>query len=441
MHRLLVLALFAGIIVGLGRADDKVDRRRVALFDEVWSELSKHDAFFDPRSPKLKSLREEYRPKVAATDDPLERLRLIVRMLSRIEDGHTHLTTRFLLPDRPPPPLPLAGDQPLFRPRLEYTRFRRDYYVPAQVADASGKPQREDCRLIAIDDAKISHGVGWSLLNGPADTEVELTLQRANGDLIPYRVKRTIAVKPPEFFTTTTQAVVKDPKTGEEKTQTVEIVIEAKRLEGNLGYIRIVHLLTSQVITDFNRALDELMDTDGLVLDLRDNDGGYPWIMVPIVGRFYSTYQKVCSFEGRSPLISGPLKAIGQVGIPPVGTTYTKPLVVLINDDTASMGEGLAFSLGDTGRAALIGRPTRGLNAAIRNVTLANGLVLWHSWIRVNRADGRHYQNVGVQPHELIELPLADVQRLGFAAAADREAELQLETAITRLKARIEAKP
>src|SRR5207249_2358995 len=115
------------------------------------------------------------------------------------------------------------------------------------------------------------------------------------------------------------------------------------------------------------------------------------------------------------------VRAVGTVGIAPVGKTYTRPLVVLINDGTASMAEGMSFSLGDTGRALLVGRPTMGLNAAIRNVTLSNGLVLWHSWIRVNRLSGQHYQGIGVEPKERVELTDDEVQRAGVAAAAELE--------------------
>ncbi|HMQ16229.1 MAG TPA: S41 family peptidase, partial [Phycisphaerae bacterium] len=100
-----------------------------------------------------------------------------------------------------------------------------------------------------------------------------------------------------------------------------------------------------------------------------------------------------------------------------------------------SMAEGLSFSLRDTGRAVLIGRPTMGLNAAIRNRTLSNGLVLRHSWVRTDRLGRGHYQGVGVEPHERVELGVADVQRLGLQRAIAQERELQLERAVQRLRA------
>lgn len=438
---------------------------RTALFDEIWGELATHDAFFDAVAPETLQLAEQTRAALRECPDETERLRIVIRTLSRLGDGHLHLTTRWFLPDKPPPPIDLAGGQPMFRPPGGFSKFRRDYYMriaektlneAKPVSDAGGSetdtseldranaashpeeveaPHKGevDCRVVAIDGGAVSHGGGWALLNGPRDTKVDVIVERPDGRFVKITRTRTRPVNPPKHFAPTTQVVTTRPD-GTVRTEDREVVIESRRLDGNLGYIRIVHLVTTQVIADFNAALDGLMDTDGLILDIRDNHGGYPWIMMPIVGRFFKDYQRVCSFDGRSPAIGALVRSVGKVGIPPVGKTYQKPMVVLVNDDTASMGEGLAFVLGDTGRAVLLGRPTMGLNAAIRNTTLKNGLVLWHSWIRVNRLNGTHYQGVGVQPHELVQLGEERWRSMGIPAAIDAERELQFQTAIQKLR-------
>jgi hypothetical protein len=63
--------------------------------------------------------------------------------------------------------------------------------------------------------------------------------------------------------------------------------------------------------------------------------------------------------------------------------------------------------------------------------------VLWHSWIRVNRLSGEHYQNLGVQPHERVEASEEDMQRLGIGQARLLEQERQFETALKRLKEKV----
>ncbi|MGE0481321.1 MAG: S41 family peptidase [Phycisphaerae bacterium] len=420
----------------------KPDTSRTVLLDEIWRELSTHDPFFDPADAALRQRFEDARTALRALDDENERLREIVRFLGTFEDGHLHLTTRWFLPDKPAPPLPLAGDAALHRPAPRWTQLRRDYFVrtPDELlpADARRVPgaSPEYARIVAIDGAPPGFG-GWSLLNGPKDTIVELLLERPSGERVRWPLKRTEPVVPPKHFAPTTQRVVVDRDTGETKQKETEIVVEWRCLDDGVGYLRVAHLVTTQVIADFHAALDQLLDTDGLILDLRNTHGGYPWIMMPLAGRFYDSYQKVCSFSGRSPLISGVVRSVGQVGIPPVGKPYRGTLVVLINGNTASMSEGLAFSLGDTGRAVLVGQPTRGLGAAIRNTTLSNGLVLWHSWIQVNRLDGTQYQNVGVEPHVLVQLSDDEVQRLGPREAARVERRMQLDRALEVLRERI----
>lgn len=440
--RMLLIGLFVACAATAQAAPKKKPASRTSILDEIWNELRTHDPFFDPDDPDLIELRREFARRLEACDDPGERLRELVRLLCHLGDGHTALHTRWFLPDKPPPPLPMAGDDPLYRPQISAAWFHRDLYLRLEFPeqrDEAGRALVEDCRVVTIDGAPFARGAAWDLLNGRQNTTVAIEVERPDGSRVKREMRRTQAVVPRKHWAPTTQRVVR-PKTRTQpaETKTVEIVVRWQRLEGNLGYIHLGHLVTQQAVEDFHKALDELMDTDGLVLDLRNNHGGYPWIMMPIAGRFFSKYQKVASFDGRSPLIGPLVRAVGQVGIAPCGETYTKPMVVLIADGTASMGEGLAFSLGDTGRAVLIGRPTMGLNAAIRNVRLSNGLVLWHSWIRTNRLNGAHYQNIGVEPHERVELSREEVARLGIFKAAEAEGRLQFDHAARRLRELVE---
>lgn len=441
----LVMTLGAACGGAITYADDGAALMlRTALLDQVWRELAANDPFFDPSAPQTQQIYAEHAAKLRETADPTERIREIVRAISRFQDGHLALTTRWFLPDKPAPPLPLAGGEPLFRPRIGFERFHRHYYIWFDGAAAPRTADRESdgaprdrlfCRVVEIDGALVPFGGAWHMLNGPKDTPVTLLLERPDGTRFSAEYVRRQPVVPPRFFAPTTQQVIVDEKTGEQRVEEAEVVIESRRLPDNLGYIRIEHLVTTQVVRDFNAALSSLMDTDGLILDLRDTGGGYPWIMLPIAGRFYDRYAPVARFSCRTPVMRELLRMVGPVGVIPWRPTYRKPLVVLINDRTASMAEGLSFSLGDTGRAVLIGRPTMGLNAAIRNRTLSNGLVLRHSWVRTDRLGRGHYQGVGVEPHERVELGVADVQRLGLQRAIAQERELQLERAVQRLRA------
>lgn len=409
---------------------------RTALLDAIWAQLRAHDAFFDANAPAVRAAHQRCRAELMATADEAQRLRHVVRLLCEIDDGHLSLSTRWFLPDKPPPPLPLAGAEPLFRPRIPWQRFRKDYYlrlgINAAIGDADG-PARE-ARIVAIDGAPLRRGLAWALINGPRGTRVVLTVEDWDGRRSDVTFERDTPVIPPKHFAPTTQVVIKPPDGGPARKVTREVVVESRRIDGDVGYIRLEHLITTQVVNDFYAALREHADAAGLILDLRDTGGGYPWIMLPIAGRFMPQSVAVAQFEARSSMPGRLLSLIGPLGVPALHPHVRQPLVVLINDGTGSMSEGLAFALGDSGRALLVGRPTRGLNAAIRNVTLPGGLVLWHSWIQVNRLGRGHYQGVGVEPHERVELPAEAVRRLGVAQAAQEESRVQLAHAIRRLR-------
>src|SRR5262245_35209802 len=146
---------------GVGRADGLPPAASspgrtdyVAVFDEVWDELDKSDPYFDASTPENQAIYREHREKISKHAHDIEGLREIVRALSRLKDGHTHVTTRWFLPDKPPPPLPLAGGDPLFRPDIRVTGFRRDDYMRLEFADDSTDKKSshtEDCKLRLID--------------------------------------------------------------------------------------------------------------------------------------------------------------------------------------------------------------------------------------------------------------------------------------------------
>jgi carboxyl-terminal processing protease len=128
--------------------------------------------------------------------------------------------------------------------------------------------------------------------------------------------------------------------------------------KGNIGVIRINNSLgNSNLISAFDRALDELMDTEGLIIDLRNTvDGGDSYIARGIMGRFIKTtkaYQKHWTIEqyDKSPEI---IRSWVEY-VSPRKEQYSKPLVVLVGRWTGSMGEGMAIGFDAMKRAEIVG--------------------------------------------------------------------------------------
>jgi len=126
----------------------------------------------------------------------------------------------------------------------------------------------------------------------------------------------------------------------------------------NIAIVKINNSLgKDEVVTAFDRALDTLMNTKGLILDLRNTvDGGDAYEARGIMGRFVDRpkpYQKHVVVETSE---NGPaIERSWAEYVSPRLTTYAKPVVILVGRWTGSMGEGLAIGFEGMERGQVVG--------------------------------------------------------------------------------------
>ncbi|MDN5202676.1 S41 family peptidase [Fulvivirgaceae bacterium BMA10] len=137
----------------------------------------------------------------------------------------------------------------------------------------------------------------------------------------------------------------------------------SSRKIGNIGLIRINNSLADhKLIAKFDKSLNAMLDTNGLIIDLRNTiDGGRCNVAEGIMGRFIEEKQKYQE-------ISSHKKNSGQqpqdepcMVVDPRGIQYTKPVIVLVGRWTGSMGEGIAMGFEGIGRAEVVGSEMRKL--------------------------------------------------------------------------------
>lgn len=136
-----------------------------------------------------------------------------------------------------------------------------------------------------------------------------------------------------------------------------EGLLTTSRMNG-VGIIRINNSLgNNQLISAFDSALDELMDTTALIIDLRNtNNGGNTYVAKGIMGRFIDSelpYQKhdyIEAYDGQPGIVRSWLEMVS-----PRGEQYTKPVAILVGRWTGSMGEGMAVGFDGMKRAKIIG--------------------------------------------------------------------------------------
>ncbi len=192
--------------------------------------------------------------------------------------------------------------------------------------------------------------------------------------------------------------------------------VMSRMMDGNVAYIRLLAFGDEKTIDDFRQTLKNLIAEKpvGIILDLRYNGGGLLDSAVKIASEFISEGVIVYEKYGDGKELSYDAKSGG------VATEI--PLVVLINEGSASASEIVAGAVQDTGRGTLVGMKSYGKGSvqiwtnlkddqgAVR-VTVAN-------WLTPKE---RSISEVGITPDVQIEITKAD---------ADAGKDTQLEKAV-----------
>lgn len=183
---------------------------------------------------------------------------------------------------------------------------------------------------------------------------------------------------------------------------------EVKRLSGNLGYLRIDQFLPPQHARGYKEKLaacfELLADTEALIIDLRENPGGYG----DGVGYFLSLLlpEKTKIFDEISRVPSGGMQVQEGGTVKPINTRQylEKPVYVLTSSKTASAAEAVSHVLKYSGRAQIIGQSTYGAGYLGDDFVVDDSFVMTISY-----ATGKHpaaergWEGDGVQPHVLTD--------------------------------------
>lgn len=133
--------------------------------------------------------------------------------------------------------------------------------------------------------------------------------------------------------------------------------VNSELFPGNIGYIN-VETFADDTYKELRSALDDLSSrgAKGYILDLRFNPGGYLRAAVEMVGEFMGPNQLVVYVEGRH----APKDRRDYITDPKHKKFHAEPLVILINDRSASASEIVSGALRHYERATLVGEKTFG---------------------------------------------------------------------------------
>lgn len=199
------------------------------------------------------------------------------------------------------------------------------------------------------------------------------------------------------------------------------VTVQSEVIGDDIGYLKITSF-DQLTYEEFKENLDELIDQDvsGLVLDLRNNPGGLLDVCVDISDELLGEGVIVYT-ETRTGERTYEKSKKGHTDI---------PLVVLVNEGSASASEILAGAIQDRERGILVGTTTFGKGIVQRIKQLSDGSGLKLTVSEYFTPNGTNIHGIGIEPDIVLELP-EDIEEIG---PGNLKEDIQLKTAIEKLK-------
>jgi carboxyl-terminal processing protease len=236
--------------------------------------------------------------------------------------------------------------------------------------------------LVSIDGQPVRAESSFELdvtLAGPRNSTVSLGFERRRADGSTARLER--AVKRQRVADATAVPV-------------------AFKLDETTGYVRITTFSSEKTAEDFHDALGRLagQGIQRLVVDLRDNGGGIVDEASKVAGEFLPGGSVVYSSRGRK------AETNETVRVRRVFSEQRRwPMVLMVNEGSASASELVAGALQDHDRALVVGRPTFGKSLMMRGFPMADGsvivLVIGHIQTPCGRVVQRQYRDVSARDY------------------------------------------
>ena len=246
--------------------------------------------------------------------------------------------------------------------------------------------------IVRINDTQVQGKTlmeAVKLMRGPVGSEINLTVRRKNvKKVLEFKIKRAII-----------------------EIKSVETKILNKKM--NIGYIK---------LKSFNQNTDDQLFKEikkmeknkpvGYILDVRNNPGGLLTQAISITD-FFLDEGEIVSTKGRK--ISETRKFFAKSGDGING----KPVIVLINNGSASASEILAGALKDHKRAILLGENSYGKGSVQSIIPLDNGGGMRLTISKYYLPSGKSISEVGVAPDILVEETDED-----FEISSDKDNQL-----------------
>jgi carboxyl-terminal processing protease len=341
------------------------------LVDEVWQIIDRQYVDGTFNKVNWQSVRKQYLSRSYTNNE--DAYKAVREMLEKLKDPYT----RFMDPEEfKSMQVDTSGELTGIGIQIAQDEKTKQLTVIAPIEDtpafAAGLLAKDT--IVKIDGkntAGMDVNQAVSLIRGQPGTPVTLTIQR-NGQQKDYQIKRARIEIHPVRYTYQNSPI------------------------GGVGYIRL-NQFSANAATEMRNAIRDLekKQVAGYILDLRNNPGGLLLSSVEIAQMWLEdgTIVSTVNRQGKQDIEKSNHRALTN-----------KPVVVLVNDGSASASEILSGALQDNKRAVLVGEKTfgKGLVQSVRSLGDGSGLAV--TIAKYYTPSGRDINHAGIAPDVLLKL-------------------------------------
>ncbi|MEO7911711.1 MAG: S41 family peptidase, partial [Roseiflexaceae bacterium] len=381
------------------------DAERERIFDQVWELVRDRYLYPDYRGADWQALRETYRPRARAATSPEQFYQVMGELIKELGDDHSRFESPRMVAEeelRKSGELSYAGIGVIVRDDPAgglITRLAR-----GGPADQAGLRSHDLILAVGSTPFTDTEAFGPSgpngVIRGAPGSTVQLTVRSPGG--LPHVVQVTRQMIPSDAFPP----------------------VAAQRLPGTQTVLLVIDTFARQELEQLVRdQLDLLKDQplDGLIIDLRNNQGGFVSTMLGTLGLFV---------DGGSIGVTRGRDARQKQEIPKgqaIPALAGVPIVVLVGDQTVSAAEMFAAGIRVRARARIVGVPSAGNTENLLAHNLPDGSRLWLAEYAYYLPDGSLLEGHGVLPDREVAAEWWRFDQLDDPQVQAALAELRIE--------------
>lgn len=216
----------------------------------------------------------------------------------------------------------------------------------------------DDKNVVGLSTAEVSY-----LIKGKEGTKVKIGIMREEKEMTLTLTRGKIELTSIDYFVTENEKV---------------------------GYIKI-SIFAKNTPDQLRKAMKELSKegVESIILDVRDNTGGYLNVAEEIASMFLDKDQIIYQLDTKGKIEN--IKSVGK-------KEYDLPIAVLINGNSASASEILAAALNENLDAPLVGQKTFGKGTVQKKKELSSGAMIKYTVQEWYTPKGNRVNKIGLTP-------------------------------------------